>query len=292
MRAIFIAAGMGTRLRPYTDDRPKCMLPLDGRPVIENNLEHLCANGVSEFGVVVGYKKETIRLRGAEIFENPDYAENNILHSLMYARPFFERSMRDGRDLVVSYSDIIYSDEIVRALVAHREPVVIAVDTDWRRQYEGRTEHPLSEAENVEMAEDDRAIRLGKHIEDDPERRISEFTGLLKLTAEGASAWLEHFDRRSRQLQPDAPFQNAQSYRKAYLCDFLQDLVDDGQPVTCSICAGGWMEFDTVQDYERLLRDYSTVRGSRHDIERDRHSDEDRSRRESSAERADGRSPA
>ncbi len=258
MRSIFIAAGMGTRLRPYTDDCPKCMLPLNGKPVIANNVDHLRANGVTDLSIVVGYRKEKIHVAGAEVFENPDYANNNILFSLMCASDIFESAIAEGRDLVISYSDIIYSNEIVRELVARDEDIVIAVDVDWRAQYEGRTEHPLSEAENVVMDPERRALRLGKNVDGEAGLEDAEFTGLLKLTPKGARGWLSHFRKLQASLQPTDPFQNAKEFQKAYLCDFLQDLVDNGTEVTCSTFSGGWMEFDTVQDYEKLLATYST----------------------------------
>ncbi len=258
MKSIFIAAGMGNRLRPYTDDCPKCMLPLNGQPVILNNLEHLRASGVDEVSIVVGYRKERIQLEGAQKFENDDFENNNILFSLMYAASIFEEAIRENCDLVISYSDIIYSDEIVRQLLARREDIVLAVDLDWKKQYEGRTDHPISEAEKVEMTDRDHAIRLGKVVPNDPGRRVGEFTGLLKLSASGARKWLDHFEHLRRSRSPLSPFQNAKEFRKAYLTDFLQDLVDGGTEVVCSTFDGGWMEFDTAQDYEKLLATYAS----------------------------------
>jgi choline kinase len=253
VKSIFIAAGIGSRLRPYTDDCPKCMLPLDGRPVLSNNVENLRAHGVDDVSIVVGYMKDRVTVEDARRFENTDYENNNILFSLMYASSIFEDAISADHDLVISYSDIIYSSEIVSQLVSHSEDIVIAVDLDWRSQYEGRTEHPMSEAEKVELDDRDRAIRLGKVVPNESDRRIGEFTGLLKLTPAGARQWLEHFEQTREKLDPLEPFQNAAEFRKAYLTDFLQDLVDNGIDVTCSTFSGGWMEFDTTQDYEKLL---------------------------------------
>lgn len=257
MKAIFIAAGMGSRLRPYTDDCPKCMLPLNGKPVIANNVDRLLENGVAEVNVVVGYEKEKIQIENAERFENADYQNNNILFSLMCAAAVFERAISAETDLVISYSDIIYSGDIVSKLLARKEDVAISVDLDWRTQYEGRTEHPTSEAEKIEINERDQAIRLGKVVPDETGLRVGEFIGLLKLTPTGARRWLRHFETLRERIDPDEKFQNAEAFRKAYLTDFLQDLVDHGMPVTCSTFSGGWMEFDTAQDYEKLVATYS-----------------------------------
>jgi choline kinase len=249
---------MGSRLRPYTDNCPKCMLPLNGKPIISNNVDHLRANGVNEVSIVVGYKKEEIRVDDSRKFENVDFENNNILFSLMCATPIFEQAIAERCDLVISYSDIVYSSELVKNLLSRTDDFIIAVDLDWRKQYDGRTEHPMSEAEKIELNNRDEAVKLGKVVPNDSPLRVGEFIGLLKLSPTGAEKWLSHFEHISEAFKPSDPFQNAPELRKAYLTDFLQDLVDTGTAVNCSTFHGGWMEFDTAQDYEKLLATWTS----------------------------------
>ena len=99
MKAIIVAAGMGRRLRPYTDDRPKCLVEVNGKSILQRQLDAYRDAGINEVYIVRGYMKESIQIDGAQYFTNTDYANNNILASLFYAEP----AMAGG--FLFSYSD-------------------------------------------------------------------------------------------------------------------------------------------------------------------------------------------
>ena len=86
-RAIIVAAGMGRRLAPYTDDRPKCLVEVNGKSILERQIEAYRAAGVDEICVVRGYRSGDIRIPGLRYFENPGFQRNNILVSLFHAEP-------------------------------------------------------------------------------------------------------------------------------------------------------------------------------------------------------------
>ena len=60
MKAIIVAAGMGRRLRPYTDDRPKCLVEINGKSILQRQLDAYRAAGIDEVHIVRGYMKESI----------------------------------------------------------------------------------------------------------------------------------------------------------------------------------------------------------------------------------------
>ena len=93
MRAIIVAAGMGKRLAPYTDDRPKCLVDINGKTLLERQLQSYRAAGVTDIAVVRGYRAEQIDFPGLRYFENPDFRTNNILASLFRARTTPARPM-------------------------------------------------------------------------------------------------------------------------------------------------------------------------------------------------------
>ena len=112
MKTVIIAAGPSTRLSPLTDDRPKCMLKVKGRPIIQNMINLFRNNGVSDISVIRGYKKEKINFSNITYFENSEYRDNNILHSFITAREKLEEAIRLNEDIIVSYSDIWYEDSV------------------------------------------------------------------------------------------------------------------------------------------------------------------------------------
>jgi len=234
---------------PITREMPKCLLEVGGKAILERALEALRANGIEMIAVVRGYCSHLVTYPNVIYYENPNFKENNILRSLFYA----EREMDDH--FIFSYSDIVYSSEIVAKLMESEADIALTVDVDWLHAYQGRTLHPMSEAELVKV-EGGKVVKIGKEIVS-PGEAHGEFIGLAKFTKSGAEAMKAAFHRVAEE-RPSSAFQRAASLEKAYLTDMLQELVDNGQPVQSIDIQGGWMEIDTPQDLERARRLFTT----------------------------------
>jgi len=250
MKAIIIAAGRGKRLMPYTDQMPKCLVPVDHRTILDIQLEAFRAHGVDEVVIIRGYLGDVLAARdngpGVRFVENRDWEHNNILESL-----FCAESEIDG-PLLMTYSDIIFTPEVVERLLAAPGDIALVIDRAFRDIYEGRSDHPLPEAEVSDLNASGKVRRVGKRALP-PEQAFGEFIGLARLSAEG-SGWMREAWRelvlayRGRESEP---FQRAPSFRAAYLTDMLQHLIDAGRPVEPVAIEGQWREIDTVQDLER-----------------------------------------
>jgi len=249
MKAIIIAAGPGSRLMPITNERPKCLLDVAGQTILERALQALRENGIQNIVVVRGYAGHLINYPHVTYWHNPGFRKNNILRSLFYA----EDEMDDA--FFFSYSDILYSSEVVARLIDSEADVALIVDVNWTQTYEGRDQHPVSEAELVKV-ENGRVIRIGKGVVS-PEEAHGEFIGLAKFTKTGAEAMKAAYHRVAKE-GPTAPFQCAASLEKAYMTDMIQELVDNGSLVQSIDIEGGWMEIDTPQDLERARRLFGT----------------------------------
>lgn len=242
LSAIIIAAGLGSRLKHMTEDVPKCLLPVRGRSILDRQLEALRSNGIGPVNLVRGYKKDRFTRTDLTYFDNLEFRENNILLSLMHAR----QAMSAG--FVASYSDITYEKSVVTTLLSTPGDIVVVADTDWRGIYEGRTDHPLSEAEKAVLTPDGRVLQIGKHLPDGP--GTAEFIGMFKCTASGARTFQEHFDRARREFE-GKPFMKARVFAKSYITDILQYMIEQGVEVRSARIAGGWQEIDTVQDFAK-----------------------------------------
>ena len=249
MKAIIVAAGPGSRLMPITNEKPKCLLDVGGKTILERALEALGENGVEDIVVVKGYKSHLINYPDVTYCHNPEFRKNNILRSLFYA----EDEMND--DFIFSYSDIVYSREIVAKLIGSETDVALIVDVNWIQTYEGRDQHPISEAELVKV-ENGKVVKIGKEVVK-PEEAHGEFIGLAKFTKSGAETMKAAY-RRVSEDHCASPFQNAASLDKAYMTDMLQELVDDGLLVQSVDIEGGWVEIDTPQDLERARGMFGT----------------------------------
>src|SRR5437868_3497301 len=117
MKAIIVAAGMGRRLSPYTDDCPKCLVEIAGRPLLQRQLDAYRAAGVTEFVIVRGYLKDRLTAalaaeKDVTFVDNHDYQRNNILCSLMCAA----EHMEGPGGFLFSYSDIVFRPSLVTAV--------------------------------------------------------------------------------------------------------------------------------------------------------------------------------
>jgi len=253
--AIIIAAGSGIRMRPLTDEVPKCMLEVGGKSLLKHCIDNLQENGIWDISVVTGYRADKIKIDGLSYFHNKDFLFNNVLHSLLSAREALEQNVKNGSSVVISYSDIWFHPSVVKALLRSQEDINLVIDSHWEKAYEGRTEHPMSEAELAIFTPEDRLCAIGKDIIHSgvSKNAVGEFIGLLMMRAEGVKTFLRFFDEIDAKLTLLSPFQKAPEWQKSYITDIVQEMVDRRVAVNCVGIEGKWKEFDTIQDFERGL---------------------------------------
>ena len=248
-KALIIAAGLGSRLKKHTENLPKCMLDFGGKTLLQRQLDSYKKCGIKDISLIRGYKKEKINYKGIKYFENTDYKNNNILNSIFYAEKVI------NGNIIISYSDILFDSSVVERTLDTDHDISVVVDIDWRGYYVGRKEHPISEAENVIFNSNNEVEKIGK-INTGKEEVHGEFIGMIKLSNRGTEIFKEHF-HRLKKIYWNKPFQRAKIFQKAYLTDFIQELVDIGIKVHCVIIESGWKEIDTVEDYKKAIAGFN-----------------------------------
>ena len=253
MKVIFLGAGRGSRLMPYTEDCPKSLTELHGRRLLDYGIEAMRAAQPTEMVCVVGWCGERVEAAYPElaIRRNPEWASTNMLHSLLCAAD----CMNEG--FFCAYTDILYRPEIVAALAESSGDIVLGVDTRWRERYQRRTQHPEDDAEKV-LAAGDRVTRLDRRLS--AEDAHGEYIGVARFSPRGAALLREHY-ARCRAAYEGRPFQQARDFGNAYLIDLLQEMIEQGVPIHKVDTAGGYHEIDTLEDYELALREWPTPSG-------------------------------
>ncbi|HLV68795.1 MAG TPA: phosphocholine cytidylyltransferase family protein [Polyangiaceae bacterium] len=244
MKAIVIGAGRGSRLEHRTNEVPKTLVEVLGRPMLDWILDALSAAGFGRKDIVFvcGYAEDVVRARYPDLtfVRNEDWERNNILASLLCARDHFA----DG--FVSTYADIVYEPAIVERLVRAPEDFVLGCDTEWRRRYAGRSRHPESDAEKL-TAQGRRVTAVSRRIPS--ERADGEFIGVMKVSPEGARALVDGFEG-ARARSNGGVFREGRAFAKAYLIDLLAELLESGTPMFREDTPGGYMEIDTLEDLE------------------------------------------
>lgn len=243
MQVIILAAGEGTRLRPYTESVPKCMIPLMGRPLLHWQLKALEQAGLKDICVVTGYKSEVIEraFPQLEFFHNEEFAQSNMVHSLYAAR----KALARGKDVLVAYSDIVYQPEIIQNLLSAPAPeggVLLASNSGWRELWQLRMEDVMADAESFILDESGHVLKLGEKT-DNPDHVQGQYTGLFVLQAEEAARTPALYEA----LPPEAALEGRPK-KQIFMTAWLQYRIDAGVPVKAVEKNGGWLEVDTVDD--------------------------------------------
>lgn len=242
-KAIILAAGQGTRLRPYTDHVPKCMVEAAGRPLLQWHLDVLEGCGINDINVIAGYKQEKITDERVSKIVNPRYETTNMISSLFCAEEQLEGNV------IIAYGDIVYSQEVLQAMMDDERDIVIACDEDWKSYWSMRFEDPLSDAETFIKGPDGKVQSLGRKTTDINEIQ-GQYIGLIKLSPRGCEIVRDVYRKASNDSgQVNNAWGSGRTLDMAYMTDLLNHLASSGKLYYRSIHRG-WVEVDDHADLE------------------------------------------
>ena len=245
MKAIIISAGSASRLGELTKEKPKGLLDINGKTILDRQISLFRKNGIDEI-IIITEPHKNFGIENVSYINDEHYEQHDVLGSLMAAKDEI-----NGR-VLTSYSDILFEESILLQLLEFSGDIGIPVDLDWEKSYESRTEHPKSEADNV-LLKNNKIIQIQKNITDSGKGEIvGEFLGPIILSTKGAKIFVENYERLEKEHQ--GPFHMAPSLKKAYLTDMIQELIDLNYQVTPIIISGKWCEIDTSEDLERAKK--------------------------------------
>ena len=246
MKAIIIGAGRGRRLMPTTADAPKCFAEVAGRRLLDWALDAFSQNGLDRVCFIGGYQIDKVRQDYPQFTfrHNTDWPNNIILASLFFAEDLMDEPF------ICCYSDILFSANVIRDLVASPADIALGVDTEWLARYEHRSEHPSDDAEKVTVQN---GVVTRVHREIPEADAYGEYIGVARFSAQGAARLRRHY-HRCRELYAGRPFREAKVFEKAYKIHLLQEMIEAGERMEHVDTPGGYIEVDTQQDFEYARR--------------------------------------
>ena len=247
MKAIILAAGMGTRLGQYTKNLPKGRLKFMGKSLIERQVDTLRSAGVEDIVIVKGYMPDEIQIPNVKYYLNEDYANTNMVETLFAA----EEQMND--EMLVCYSDIIYESSVVEKAMSAKVDIGVVADKDYLSYWQARLDDWQNDIESFVIDDDGGIVDLGNKKCEMSEAQ-TRIVGIVKYSRKGAEILKKvYHENKRRYFDKDEPWLRSKSFKKAYTTCILQAIIDHGYRVDPVLISGGWMEFDTVEDYERAL---------------------------------------
>jgi phosphoenolpyruvate phosphomutase len=237
IRGIILAASKGENFGSLTDDKPKCMIEIQGKTILQTQVETFNNCRIKDILVVVGYRKEAIDLPGIKKIENMEYENRNILYS------YYSAMDAITGPCVISFGDILFEPHILQGLLGTDGDVVLAVDTSWWQGKKRDREIDMVICEKP-PADDYLSERctyvkeIGTNL--DRERAHGEWTGLLKLSTDGARLFRDELERLF-----------SEDKEKLYSMDineFIKGLVNTGCEVKAYYFRGHWLDIDSEED--------------------------------------------
>lgn len=238
-----LAAGQGSRLRPLTNDRPKAMVSVADRPLIDWLTDTARRVGVENLVVVTGYRGDMLETHLAEdvrTFENPAYDSTDMVHSLWCAEAVLEGPV------VVSYSDILYTPTVLERVVDSSRDVAVAVDEDWRSYWERRHEDPLADAESLILDAENRITSIGQSV-DSMQAPEAQYVGLVGFSETGLERFRAAYSEAAKSAERSIGA-DGRSFETLHMTDLLQRVVNRGSNIHAERIKGNWVEIDTPHD--------------------------------------------
>lgn len=234
MRAVILAAGLGSRLAGVTAGVPKVLTSVAGEPLIVRALRLRAQAGVPEAVIVVGYEQGLVRATLAsspipiQFVANPHYAATQTAFSLLLSR-----ALMGDQPFLKLNGDVIFEREVLDRLIASSSPCACAVDESAVLD---------DDAVKVELGEDGRVMRIGKRI--DATASFGESIGIEKISPAFSRNVFEYLESAA-----------AAGDRQLYYEDGFQRAIDAGLRLD-PVCIGGlrWAEIDDERDHATAVR--------------------------------------
>lgn len=250
MNVIILAAGQGTRLRPLTDDRPKCMVEVNGKSIIDRQLETMYRCGIAQkdITIIAGYRGEALKKKfedtALNILINTEYEHTNMVYSLMCARALMEKE----EDILVSYGDIIYQEQILQKILEATSEISVVVDDGWHSYWSQRCENPLDDAETLLFDQQGFLTEIGQKS-NDLNRVQAQYIGLMRFRGKGLSSMLAMAETARERSAGGLPlWRTTRTYPKMYMTDLLQGMIDENYALKTVHIHRGWFEIDDSKD--------------------------------------------
>ena len=239
MKAIILAAGSGTRLGHYTKEIPKALVDINGKSIIERQIELFKKNGITEIFVVRGYKKEKFCMEGITFIDNEDFANTNQLASLVLAQN------RISGNALILYGDLLFEQSILDQILMSNSDISVTIDLKWKEHcYENRNNQFPAMAE----IENDKVVHISENKSLIRKKLCGEFFGIIKLSSEGSKILTDIIEKAKHNK---GKFHDSDSFVMGKIPDIIEEIIELGFVVKPIFVNGKWFEVDTILDLEK-----------------------------------------
>ena len=242
-KAIILAAGKGSRLLPLTKNKPKCLVKVKGKSILDRQISLLEQMGASQIIVVTGYRHQKINNNNIINIINKDYNTSNMVYSLMLAKKYLTGNV------IVSYGDIVYKPKVLMDLINQKSDIVITSDLNWNEYWSQRFKNPLDDIESFIKGDNKLVKSLGQKPSS-LKKIQGQFIGLIKFSDFGCREFISaYFEcKNSNDCKLNAWGSN-RKLKLSYMTDILNFLANQNK-LYFNETKRGWVEIDNLKDLQ------------------------------------------
>lgn len=243
LKAIILAAGEGKRLRPLTNNCPKCLVQLFGKSLHQWQIETFQKCGIFDISTVVGYMGNEVKTQNITYYTNPRFSETNMVETLFCA----QEKLNDNA--IVSYGDIIFEKKVLEKLIESKDDISVVVDLKWEKYWRKRFTDPLHDAESLTLDNRNHIQNIGQKVDSIKEIQ-GQYIGLMKFQGDGIKIINDFYTKsKNASFEGNNPLNPKLPFEKSFMTDFLQGIVDEGHKIKAIPIFNGWLELDSIDDY-------------------------------------------
>lgn len=240
MKVIILAAGVGSRLKYLTKNKPKCLVKINNKSLLDHQLDILKKQNINNIIIVGGHFSQKLNRLNTILVKNARYKETNMLYSLFVAEEYL------SEDVIISYGDIVYSNVVLKKLLKSKADISVVIDKDWREYWSARNENPLDDAETLKLDKMGNIMEIGMKPTN-LDNIQGQYIGLMKFSCKG----IQQLKDVVQNCKNDK--KNSFNFEKAYMTDILQAMIMAGYKLKSIPINGGWIEVDTIEDYKNNI---------------------------------------
>lgn len=242
--AVILAAGLGSRLKPLTDEVPKCMTEVNGKPILQQTIETLEKYGIAETIIVIGYLGQRVIDKFGDSYRNMNlkyiwndiYVDTNSMYSAWLAREYLENGA------ILIEGDTVFEESLIKCALSTDKDKAYWVLDRFTPEYDGS----MSTADEKGRIIDLKIVRgsLAEY-----KKNFFKSTGIVKITP-------EYGRLLSKWLDSDVQEGNVKIYYDLVIAKHLKDA-----PIfVCDITGKRWMEIDSLEDLKKTEKIFTPTK--------------------------------
>jgi len=237
-------------MKNISEDIPFSMLDINGKPLLQRQVEVLNKCKIYSINVVVGYKKEEVGVNGVKLIHNPDYSNTGTLYSIMCALNNINEKT------IICFGDVIFDHIILSRIMESSEDITLLIDNSYDSKHvddnrrkelvivEGTT---LKAKRSLHSNELRRIKKIGADL--NPVECQSEFPGIVFLSRKGVEV-VKKIYCASLGKYSGKPFYSVDKFENALFSDLLQEIIKSDFSVYGMEANSGWLEIHSFEDYK------------------------------------------